>query len=431
MATEKLQGSTSNRAVFTILDSEALPWPSLTHAAAGLELWATPEGGTPVAITPSSGNFVEKKNGQYHVLVPDSLYTGTARISFSGAITDGTVHGEIHTIRVAAVATQASVQTLLDRITGLLRTKAEDDAADTAIVTAIGEIGDAPATETIAAAVLAAAVISPIRANLKLINDAELVPTTDYAKEATLQAFIAKFTNPIFAMFGYLVSMITPPAGEVGPQFTEEALANAGGGGGGGGSGGTGTIRVPFKFVKPDATAIANVKVSIPGTGAINYSGTDGTTFLMVDPSATYTVRVSPPSGYETVDDFQVEVGTSDPDETEIELTAFAGTPIGPEGTCTLSFRVASQSDTNLESVIASAKLVGPTGPRSWIARNLTLNLNVVESAPSDASGNVAIALLPDQDYDLSVQRPGHTPAKIRIRTPNSPTATLPQVIEV
>lgn len=210
MATEKLQGSTGNRAVFTILDADALPWTGLDHTAAGLELWATPEGGTPVAITPSSSNFVEKKNGQYHVLVADSLYEGTARISFSGAITDGTVHGEIHTIRVAPVATEASVQAVAAAV---LAAATAAGGIDSNAVAVNGEpmvpLGYEPAKESSVQDVLGAVngldgpgaptgpggipVIIPVTSNNQPVDGAAVWITTD--PEGTNQIAGVLYTN--------------------------------------------------------------------------------------------------------------------------------------------------------------------------------------------------------------------------------------------
>lgn len=92
------RNSTGNIARVRIFDEDGLPWPGRAHDAAGLQIWYTPLGGSPVQITLSAGNWTEAKHGWYEVAVPNSAYTGTAPLQFSGEITDGTIEGPEHVI---------------------------------------------------------------------------------------------------------------------------------------------------------------------------------------------------------------------------------------------------------------------------------------------------------------------------------------------
>lgn len=98
MSRQIYRNTTDNRARIRIYNDEGLPWPGLAHDAEGLQIWYTPLGGSPVQITLSSGNWTERKHGWYEVAVPDSAYTGTAPLQFSGEITGGTVEGPEHVI---------------------------------------------------------------------------------------------------------------------------------------------------------------------------------------------------------------------------------------------------------------------------------------------------------------------------------------------
>lgn len=98
MSRQIYRNTTDNRARIRIYDDEGLPWSGLAHDAPGLQIWYTPLGGSPVQITLSSGNWTERKHGWYEVAVPDSAYTGTAPLQFSGEIEGGTVEGPEHII---------------------------------------------------------------------------------------------------------------------------------------------------------------------------------------------------------------------------------------------------------------------------------------------------------------------------------------------
>lgn len=92
------RNSTGNLARVRVFDEDALPWTGLAYDAAGLQIWYTPLGGSPVQITLSIANWTERKHGWYEIAVPDAAYTGTAPLQFSGEITDGTVEADQHVI---------------------------------------------------------------------------------------------------------------------------------------------------------------------------------------------------------------------------------------------------------------------------------------------------------------------------------------------
>lgn len=222
-----LKDSTGNRALIYISEdaNDAKPWTGIAYNATGLEVWIKPLGGTAVQITLSSGNWTEGKFGEYEVMIPDSYYETLATYSITGKITGGDVVGEIHRvvavndqITAAAVASQvrtelatelgridaavstrstltaadvwasgtrtltaiadsAGVTTLLSRITGLLRTKTEDDATDSTLLGAIEDAQDA---------------IADVQAD---VDDLQSRPTFDPSLETVQlnQAFPANF----------------------------------------------------------------------------------------------------------------------------------------------------------------------------------------------------------------------------------------------
>lgn len=99
------------------------------------------------------------------------------------------------------------------------------------------------------------------------------------------------------------------------------------GSGGGGGSCGSGDYMITINCTDTNG-AVQGVKMGIVGTSLENTTGTDGTAFLNVDGSSTYTVRITPPSGYNAVTDRTIVVGSSDVTEpiTLVETT--------PGGSC-------------------------------------------------------------------------------------------------
>lgn len=118
MSRQVPRNTTGNRARIRIYDWEGLPWPGVAYNATGLQIWYTPLGGSPVQITLSSGNWTERKHGWYEVAVPDSAYTGTAPLQFSGEITGGTVEGPEHVLvgfdPMAVAVGAATVQQVAD-----------------------------------------------------------------------------------------------------------------------------------------------------------------------------------------------------------------------------------------------------------------------------------------------------------------------------
>jgi len=124
MSRQIYRNTTGNLARVRIFDEDGLPWLGVAYNAAGLQIWYTPLGGSPVQITLSSGNWTERKHGWYEVAVPDSAYTGTAPLQFSGEITGGTVEGPEHVIvgydplaEAVGAATAQQVEELAEMLT--------------------------------------------------------------------------------------------------------------------------------------------------------------------------------------------------------------------------------------------------------------------------------------------------------------------------
>jgi len=77
-------------------------------------------------------------------------------------------------------------------------------------------------------------------------------------------------------------------------------------------------IKVIFK--REDESVVNNVRVDILELSRVKYSNTFGIVTSNVDPE-TYTLRVTPPLGYESVEDVEITVGEEDVEE-EITLTS-------------------------------------------------------------------------------------------------------------
>jgi hypothetical protein len=102
----------------------------------------------------------------------------------------------------------------------------------------------------------------------------------------------------------------------------------------GGGTNGTGEYRITVTALQSTNDAAVNgVRVSIAGTTTHDTTGTLGVAELNVDDGETYTLQITPPPGYEPVDDVEVEIdGANESVPIELVPTTVASTPI--VGTC-------------------------------------------------------------------------------------------------
>lgn len=125
---------------------------------------------------------------------------------------------------------------------------------------------------------------------------------------------------------------------------------------------GTGDYRLTIPVQDADENAIAGARVSVPGTTLVATTGTAGTVFFNVD-ADTYTVRVTPPSGYETPDDTDVEVMDDDLTAEPIVLTPWFATPPDDPTLSTLLVKCVDEFGAIEPGVSVDVRLVKiPTG---------------------------------------------------------------------
>ena len=186
---------------------------------------------------------------------------------------------------------------------------------------------------------------------------------------------------------------------------------------------GTGQYQITVA-VTVGEVGVENVLITIPGTLRRYLTDAFGVARIPAD-SGTYDLRITPPLGYEPVEDLTVTINGSD-QQVPIELVARPIVIQPPTGTCALTMRVASQSGTTLAGIPIVAKL-----PKGYAVTSDTLNLNTTESQSTDSDGLATLILLRNQPYDLTAKRLDQGAVTLRIQTPDAEQATLSQVIQV
>ncbi len=187
----------------------------------------------------------------------------------------------------------------------------------------------------------------------------------------------------------------------------------------------SGLYRLTIEAVDQNSEAVPGLRLQIVGVaGTTRTIGSDGKTTIDLDPG-TYTLRVTPPTGYAPVPDREIVITSADVTE-PLELTSLIPAIIPPVGTCALTIQVADQSGVPLEGVPVSGKL-----PKGYLVNLDTLNLNTLTHQTTDPQGLATLILIRDQPYDLTAQRPDRCVVTLRIQVPDAEQATLSQVIQV
>jgi hypothetical protein len=166
--------------------------------------------------------------------------------------------------------------------------------------------------------------------------------------------------------------------------------------------------------------AVPATKFSIVGTSTVVYSNSLGVAVVNLD-ADTYTLRTTPPPGYQPVADSSLVVA-ADATVTKTLVAIPAPTPPSPSQ-CLLSVYVAKQSGSPFESVTVTARF-----PAGWSVASGTMAVNAVIEDVTDSTGLAQLMLYREQEYDLSFARQNGTIAKIRITTPSAASASLSQV---
>jgi hypothetical protein len=199
-------------------------------------------------------------------------------------------------------------------------------------------------------------------------------------------------------------------------RWKATALSQAPSGGGGSGEGDYAITLVATSA----GGAVPATKFSIVGTSTVVYANSLGVAVVNLD-ADTYTLRTTPPPGYQPVADSPLVVA-ADATITKTLVAIPAPTPPSPSQ-CLLSVYVAKQSGSPFESVTVTARF-----PAGWSVASGTMAVNAVIEDVTDSTGLAQLMLYREQEYDLSFARQNGTIAKIRITTPNAASASLSQV---
>jgi hypothetical protein len=199
-------------------------------------------------------------------------------------------------------------------------------------------------------------------------------------------------------------------------RWKATSLSQAPSGGGGGGEGDYAITLVATST----GGAVPATKFSIVGTSTVVYANSLGVAVVNLD-ADTYTLRTTPPPGYQPVADSSLVVA-ADATVTKTLVAIPAPTPPSPSQ-CLLSVYVTNQSTSPLESVTVTARF-----PAGWSVASGTMAVNAVVEDVTDSTGLAQLMLHREQEYDLSFARQNGTIAKIRITTPNAASASLSQV---
>jgi hypothetical protein len=179
--------------------------------------------------------------------------------------------------------------------------------------------------------------------------------------------------------------------------------------------------KIEFQFVANEAP-VSGVAVRIAGRTL--FSDTTGIARVWLTPNL-YTARFIPPTGYEDIPEINLSVVNEDIEQ-EIELTQVQSELLPTPETCVVTIHVADQFGTSLAQIPVHARL-----PKGYAIVAETLNINTLTIGATDLDGLVSLLLLRDQQYDLQVRRPTDGMVTIRIQVPDSPSASLSQVVEV
>jgi hypothetical protein len=158
--------------------------------------------------------------------------------------------------------------------------------------------------------------------------------------------------------------------------------------------------------------------VGVAGKSAT--TGSRGIATVKTD-DGTYTLRVVVPVGYEDVADTTVTINGADRTATVTLVATTTPVPPSPDA-CILSVYVRNQASDPFPGVTVTGRF-----PRGWSVADGAMNINEVVTDTTGANGLAQLALVRDQEYDLSFSRLNGTVAKIRITTPNAGTSTLNQ----
>lgn len=188
----------------------------------------------------------------------------------------------------------------------------------------------------------------------------------------------------------------------------------------------TNVVNLQIVIKDQNDIGVAGVYVSIHGTAKSAVTNINGVAELWVNPNTNYNLRFVVPPGYTPLSEENIVVGISDIEE--IYISPQIAIPSIPEELCELRIYIKSQGTTevnSLENIRVTAKLID-----DYKIVNQNLFINIIDVAESDENGYVALVLLKDTDYVLSLTRDNSIVIKrILIKTTNNAVQMLSEVI--
>jgi hypothetical protein len=209
-----------------------------------------------------------------------------------------------------------------------------------------------------------------------------------------------KFTNGSYTMYATL-RVVQPNIAGFGPyQLSFTALDNG--------------------------NAVKNVQFSIVGKTAKGFTNENGVARINVDGNETYTVRVTTPTGYQTVNDITINMPNADLSQI-INLQKLVVPDLGDE-LCVLQLFIKSQGTVSILP-INGANIIARLSDCFEI-NNASLHINTIQNATTDSNGYAELVLLRNTEYKLEISSSEIYDTKvISILVPDEPSAILSDVV--
>jgi hypothetical protein len=380
-------GSTGNVATIRIFDvSTGLPKPGLTLNTSGATVSYKPSGGTAVSISLVGGltpNWKDVSDGSYEVAVPDAAYTSVnPRLTIEGTLAGHVIIPDVQQVGAPAVNVTAVGGTavtgpndLKANVSGLAQ-ESTVNAVGVALVDVSNRIPDALVSGRIKAD---ATLVADQAVNVTKVGGTSVSGPNDLKADVTqiqtdVGTLLTRIPATLFAgitslakWFGLLAGK-TADAGALaelqattaGASFsnTTDSLEAIRDRGDAAWVGGLGSGDYQLTLTISDGTnGVSGARVSLVGTGLGATTGTSGIIRFNVSGLTTYSVRVAPPSNFQSPADTSVVVGTANVSQT---ITLTANAPINPSAApkCNVALPVTDGAGTALTGAKVSIEFI-------------------------------------------------------------------------
>jgi hypothetical protein len=175
-----------------------------------------------------------------------------------------------------------------------------------------------------------------------------------------------------------------------------------------------------------NGNAVKNVQFSIVGKTAKGFTNENGVARINVDGNETYTVRVTTPTGYQTVNDITINMPNADLSQI-INLQKLVVPDLGDE-LCVLQLFIKSQGTVSILP-INGANIIARLSDCFEI-NNASLHINTIQNATTNSNGYAELVLLRNKEYKLEISSSEIYDTKvIPILVPDEPSAILSDVV--